>query len=142
MFFTMHESQLDQIRKLGTALEREWRYRRVLWMSFDEAPVPMAVVNGEDYKIVNDSFCSMLGYAKPEIEGHPWRAFVFPEDLSETEIAAKSMDSGPLVKFSNRLISKSGAHVRVQWWTTQTTDRVAWCLAIPVEREDDRTQRV
>jgi len=128
------ETSLDRIRELGTFLaERLTRYELVLGSAFDNSPMPMALVNGDYYIMVNNSFCALLGYDRAAIENIPWRLFVHPEDLALSEQAYESMLSGPLSRFRNRLRTKTGDFVAVEWWATARQDGVSLAFANPVE---------
>jgi len=97
------------------------------------SPMPMALVNGDYYIMVNNSFCALLGYDRAAIENIPWRLFVHPDDLVRSEQASESMLSGPLSRFKNRLKTKSGDFVAVEWWATARQDGVSVAFANPVE---------
>jgi PAS domain S-box-containing protein len=62
---------------------------------------------------VNQAFCDMLGYTRPELINRRWQEITHPEDVELTQAMVGSLMSGEkeIVRFTKRYIHKNGSIV-------------------------------
>lgn len=83
----------------------------------------MAGIDGY-YKEVNPTFKKILGYSKHEVENKKIIDFIHPDDIDESIQELSGMTSGKIAKnFENRLITKTGEVVIIQWSSFESTSR-------------------
>lgn len=100
-------------RKLADDLikDSESRFRA----AFANAPVGMALLSPSgDLRMMNRSFCAMLGYTMMEATSLDFKAHMHPEDLALGEEAVKNLLSGSrtTIRFIARYLHKEG---RLVW---------------------------
>ena len=62
---------------------------------------------------VNQAFCDMLGYSRPELINRRWQEITYPEDVELTQAMVDSLMSGEkeMVRFTKRYLHKNGSVV-------------------------------
>ncbi|MEI6871834.1 MAG: PAS domain S-box protein [Verrucomicrobiota bacterium] len=92
---------------------------------FHENPVPMALV-APDHRFTrcNDSFCSLLGYARSELTSRTWQSITHPDDVAGDQAGKDQLRlnrSNEVYTLAKRYLSKQGnihwvnLHVRAIW---------------------------
>jgi PAS domain S-box-containing protein len=73
----------------------------------------------------------LWGYTAAELSGKQYIDFVYPEDRTKTDEAAKALlESGKITDFVNRYVRKDGSLVDVLWSATwSAADRIIFCVA-------------
>ncbi len=80
------------------------------------SPVPQARVGTDGcFVLVNDAFCSLLGYARTELEGRPFKWVTHPEDVDGDEASLQAVLRGEIESYSmiKRYLTKPGKQVWV-----------------------------
>jgi len=90
--------------------------------TFFEMSLDILVVAAKNMFIkINPSLSKIMGYSTLELKSKPFTAFVFSEDIADTEKAIEGLQKGtPLVNFKNRWVCKDGDIKWLSW--TATTD--------------------
>lgn len=62
-------------------------------LAFQKAPLGIAIVNSLTGTImhVNDAYCRLVGYAKPQVIGQTWMRFTHPDDVAPDQLAILRM---------------------------------------------------
>jgi len=91
----------------------EQRFRRL----FEQIPLGIAVVDRDyRFRMVNPTFCRMLGYAEEELIGRPFASVTDPGDLPISLAETDRVVSGevPFVRFEKQYRAKDGRAVRAR----------------------------
>ena len=107
---------------------------------FAESPVPMALVS-PDHRFIrsNDSFCSLLGYARSELASRTWQSITHPDDVAGDQSGAdqiKLNHETDVYTVAKRYLSKQGSivwvnlHVRSVW--NENTFVCYYVIALPI----------
>ena len=92
--------------------ERERSYRRL----FEVSPAALALIGGElRLTLVNQSFCSIVGYSRDELQGMPLPDLTHPDDVALcTDRRAKVLSGEtPRYRVEERLVTRQGDVVPV-----------------------------
>jgi len=116
-----------QLEQLNATLEQEVAERTAdrnrLWQLSSDA----MLVAGFDGTIeaVNPAWTRVLGWAEAELVGHPFFAFVHPDDLDTTLAAAMRISEGKAFgRFGNRYRHKDGSYRDLLWAAGPGDDRI------------------
>ena len=105
---------------------------------FERAVVGMAAARpGKTWMEVNDTFCAMLGYTRPELLKLPWDKITHPSDLARILASWKMFCSGEINEstFEKTYIHKSGrpVHTRITARAVRHADNSLHYVALLVE---------
>jgi diguanylate cyclase (GGDEF)-like protein/PAS domain S-box-containing protein len=85
--------------------------------AFDRSAVGLAVVTSEGiFRQVNRAFCQIIGYAREELEGQPFRRFTHPDDVARDDEHLQLVRAGsePPRTVEKRFVRKDGSEVWVR----------------------------
>ena len=92
---------------------------------------------------VNQAFCDMLGYSRPELINRKWQEITYPEDVALTQVMVDSLMTGEkeMVRFTKRYLHKNGSLVWADVGTALRRDPAGQPLYL-VSSINDITERV
>lgn len=93
----------EELIKLGEELALKTHEAEIYLDLINKASMAFAVVTGDLYTKVNESYCTYLGTQKNKIENTPWREWMHPEDLPRSEEAHSQMHQDDLHDFTSRI---------------------------------------
>jgi PAS domain S-box-containing protein len=91
----------------------EERFRNAI----ESSPIGFALCTPEDeYLVVNEAYCKIVGRTRDELEGLTWRDFTHPDDLDAEVTASTRLVEGslPHVELERRMIRGDGSTVWVR----------------------------
>ncbi len=119
----------DQLRDLTKQLELSLTLNRlVMQHSLDV----ICVIDGNDrFALISDGCARLWGHAPAELLGSAMADLVLPEDRARTEATLATVKAGqPTLDFRNRLLSKEGVTLYLQWsavWSER--EELMFCIA-------------
>jgi PAS domain S-box-containing protein len=76
------------------------------------------------FKQFNQSFFKKLGYTKRELLLDSYIKYIYPDDVDKTQEALQSLINGKSsISFENRIISKNGECIHIQWTSIFNPDK-------------------
>jgi PAS domain S-box-containing protein len=89
---------------------------------FDHAPIGKSITSPTGEILVNQAFCSMLGYSADELQSRRWQDISHPDDIDLTQRQVDRLLSGECesARFIKRYLRKNGA---VVWADVSTSLR-------------------
>lgn len=107
-------NNLKRLREIVQFLDDTSQLQHRFW---DTVTDLLCIANKDKFIMVNRGFLEALGWEKREIEGHPWRPFLHPDDLLKAEQAAEELNAADLRGFTSRLRMKDGRYAKIEWNT-------------------------
>jgi two-component system, cell cycle sensor histidine kinase and response regulator CckA len=105
---------------------------------FNLSPDPLCVVGFDGrFRDVNPAWKRVLGFARDELVGQPFRDLIHPDDLERTsEEMARNIQGGETRTFENRQAHRDGGWRWLSWHSTVDSGRgVVYALARDVTEE-------
>ncbi len=85
------------------------------------------------FKRINSAWSEKLGYTEEELLSRPYRTFLHPDDLVETDKRQKDLLTGSaVVNFENRYLCKDGAVCWLLWSATPVHNGLIYAVAYDI----------
>jgi len=111
--FVMFEDITERKKAEEAIRQSEEQFR----ITFENAPIGMCITNRDGHFIaINNSFCSMIGYSKDELQNSSFLQYTHPDDIENNKLKFKKDISGesPSPIIEKRYIHKDGHTI----WTS------------------------
>ncbi|WP_242153217.1 PAS domain-containing sensor histidine kinase [Sphingomonas sp. BAUL-RG-20F-R05-02] len=117
----------QQLEQLNATLEQQVAERTADRNRLWQLSLDAMLVAGFDGTIeaVNPAWTRVLGWTEAELVGHPFFAFIHPDDLDATITAAMRISEGQAIgRFENRYRHKNGSYRDLLWAAGPGDDRI------------------
>lgn len=104
----------------------------------------MCIASTDGYfKLVNNKFPQILGYAEEEFYDKPFIEFVHPDDRQKTIDEIHRLSQGfPTINFDNRYLASDGQYKWISWNASLGDDNFIYAIAREITSEKNKNQEI